>query len=46
MKKFILQMRNPSFAFDKDLSSRTVLQSALIQGIIGKLLDLAGTINN
>ncbi len=41
MKKFILQMRNPSFAFDKDLSSRTVLQSALIPGIIGKLLDLA-----
>lgn len=36
MKKFILQIlqkRNPSFSFDKDLSSRMILQFILIQGM-------------
>ncbi|MFC4380956.1 hypothetical protein [Chryseobacterium bernardetii] len=46
MKKFILQMRNPSFAFDKDLISRTVLQSALIPGDYRKAAGFGSTINN
>lgn len=34
------------FAFDKDLSSRTVLQSALIPGNYRKAAGFGSTINN